>query len=50
MAGECRKSAPGRRLARLHDQELEEALVGAERRFLHVGVVHPHLMVAGLEV
>jgi hypothetical protein len=24
--------------------------VGAERPFLHVGVVHPHLMVAGPEV
>jgi hypothetical protein len=24
--------------------------VGTKRRFLHVGVMHPHLMVAGLEV
>jgi hypothetical protein len=42
----------GRRICQVewHDQELEEALVGAERHFLHIGIMHPHLMVAILEV
>jgi hypothetical protein len=39
----------GRRVcqAEWHDKELEEPLVGVECHFLHIGAMHPHLMVAG---
>jgi hypothetical protein len=42
--------SPGIGQAKGHDQELEQALMGLERRLLDVVRVHPDLMVAGTEI